>query len=119
MNEVCNSCHAIKKQARVSHAKIQSLSHEIVNQEDFTTQLQEAKSQIVILMTQNECLQEQVQKQQAVIHQQSTTIQSLEQLMQRISKENDMLLQMMGENGSLEKMHKQFLQVKIGLRRVP
>ena len=107
MNDVCNSCHAIQKHTRVSHTKIQSLSHEIVNEEAFTTQLQEAKSQIGILTAQNERLQEQVQKQQTVIHQQSTTIQSLEQSMQQISKENDMLLQMAGKNGSLEKMHKQ------------
>ena len=106
MNEACKSCQVIQKHELVLQAKIQSLSNEIPNQESLTTQLQEARSQMVILTTQNKNLQEQIQKHQTAIHQQAITIQSLEKSMQQISEENEMLLLTRGENASHEKMHK-------------
>ena len=81
MNEVCKSCQVIQKCELVLQAKIQSLSNEILNQESLTTQLQKARSQMVILTTQKENLQEQIQKHQTVNHQQAITIQSLEKSM--------------------------------------
>ena len=58
-------------------------------------------------MLQNECFQEQIQEQQALLHEQENTIQSLNHSMKQLGKENEWLLQEARKNASKEKSHKQ------------
>ena len=103
----CISCYSIQQQSRSAETKIQLLSIEISNQKHLAQNLQEAKSQLLLMNSQTENMSRKIVKQDRKIKSQKALIHTLKETIDALTMENATLKWAHGQKFSKGKRHKQ------------